>query len=140
MNLMPSVLANACRGGALPWSTDHALGALLLACPFDVRPACRHTADTRTRDYEIRDPLLTEEGREQCVALQKDLKSTIPREFMHKPVRLIIVSPLKRCIETAQLSLDWLIEAGVPMVADADWQGTPESLHHQSCDLRDKAS
>jgi hypothetical protein len=39
-------------------------------------------------------------------------------------VDLIVVSPLKRCIQTAFGSLGWLIDAGVPIIADADWQGT----------------
>lgn len=36
---------------------------------------------------------------------------------------LIIVSPMRRTIQTALDSLDWLIEKGVKIQADADWQG-----------------
>jgi hypothetical protein len=39
-------------------------------------------------------------------------------------VGLIIVSPMKRTIETALLAFGELVERGVPIVAHAGWQGT----------------
>jgi hypothetical protein len=39
----------------------------------------------------------------------------------------IVVSPMKRTLQTALASLDWLIERGVPITADASWQGRPVS-------------
>ena len=36
---------------------------------------------------------------------------------------LILVSPMKRTLQTAVLSLDWLLEKGVPAQAHAGWQG-----------------
>ncbi len=35
----------------------------------------------------------------------------------------IVVSPMRRTIETAQISLKWLIDKGVQLEADARWQG-----------------
>jgi broad specificity phosphatase PhoE len=35
----------------------------------------------------------------------------------------IVVSPMRRTIQTALLSLDWLIAKGVAVEVDADWQG-----------------
>ena len=37
---------------------------------------------------------------------------------------LIVTSPMVRTVQTALGSLDWLIEKGVKIEADAGWQGT----------------
>lgn len=36
---------------------------------------------------------------------------------------LIVVSPMRRTIQTALRSVDWLLEKGIPIQADASWQG-----------------
>ncbi len=41
-------------------------------------------------------------------------------------VGLILVSPMRRTIETALRSLDFLLERGVPIQAHAGWQGERE--------------
>ncbi|CAO2655522.1 Nn.00g043250.m01.CDS01 [Neocucurbitaria sp. VM-36] len=50
-----------------------------------------------TRDYDIRDAVLTAKGKEQCQTLQ----STFPH---HGNVDIIFASPLRRTIQTAALS------------------------------------
>ncbi|KAJ0295437.1 hypothetical protein COL516b_012589 [Colletotrichum fioriniae] len=44
--------------------------------------------------------------------------------FADETDAIIIVSPMRRTIQTALLSLDWLIKKGVPIQADARWQGS----------------
>lgn len=41
---------------------------------------------------------------------------------------LIVVSPMRRTLQTALLGLDWLVEKGVPLRPDAGWQGMFRSL------------
>jgi hypothetical protein len=38
-------------------------------------------------------------------------------------VQLIVVSPMRRAIQTCLIGLDWLIDSGVPILPDARWQG-----------------
>ncbi|KAK3935539.1 histidine phosphatase superfamily [Diplogelasinospora grovesii] len=73
------------------------------------------------KDYSIPDPELSEKGRQQCIALKESLMPRIPDEL---DVGLIVVSPMKRTIETALLAFPELIERGIPIVAHADWQET----------------
>lgn len=67
----------------------------------------------------IHDPDLTEEGHEQCAHLRKSLIENP----LAQQAEAIIVSPLRRTIQTALRSVDWLIEKGVKIEADAAWQG-----------------
>jgi hypothetical protein len=39
----------------------------------------------------------------------------------------IVVSPMRRTLQTAMLSLDWLVDRGVKIEGNADWQGKPPS-------------
>ncbi|OCL05552.1 phosphoglycerate mutase-like protein [Glonium stellatum] len=71
------------------------------------------------KDRSIPDPDLSPLGFEQCVALRDHLKENLPQ---HPDVDLIIVSPMRRAIQTASVALDWLIERGVKVHLDADWQ------------------
>lgn len=41
---------------------------------------------------------------------------------------LIVVSPMRRTLQTALLGLDWLVKKGVPLRPDAGWQGMFRSL------------
>ncbi|KAH6658322.1 histidine phosphatase superfamily [Truncatella angustata] len=70
------------------------------------------------KNYDIHDPDLSEAGFGQLKALRESL--------MNNPVAqnagLIITSPMRRTIQTALGSVDWLIAKGIPIVADADWQ------------------
>lgn len=75
-----------------------------------------------TKDYQIRDPPLTDEGLEQCTPLHDSLRA----RFSHIAPEdaAIVASPMDRTLNTAQRGLAWLIEKGVKVVADPDWQGT----------------
>ncbi|KAI1475487.1 phosphoglycerate mutase-like protein [Daldinia eschscholtzii] len=75
----------------------------------------RHNAE---KDFSIPDPDLTEEGHGQCV----DLRKSLIENPLAQQAELIVVSPLRRTIQTALRSVDWLIEKGVKIEADADWQ------------------
>lgn len=68
-------------------------------------------------------------GVEQCVALRHSLQE----RFADTPVGdiTIIASPMRRTLQTALLTTDWLLEQGVTIEASADWQGT------QLCPLLD---
>ncbi|KAK3998170.1 histidine phosphatase superfamily [Cladorrhinum sp. PSN332] len=77
------------------------------------------------RDYTIHDPPLSELGRNQCLDLKANLTPKIPSEL---DVELIIVSPMKRTIETALLAFPELIERGIPIVAHAGWQENSSQL------------
>ncbi|KAI0155408.1 phosphoglycerate mutase-like protein [Hypoxylon sp. FL1284] len=71
-----------------------------------------------TQNYQLHDPDLTEEGHGQCADLRKGL---MENELVQK-ADLIVVSPLRRTIQTAFRSVDWLVEKGVKVEADASWQ------------------
>jgi len=71
------------------------------------------------KDYTLHDPDLSELGRQQCQSLKAHLLPRIPTEL---DVGLILVSPMRRTIQTALLALGPLIESGVPIVAHAGWQ------------------
>ncbi|ROT40932.1 phosphoglycerate mutase-like protein [Sodiomyces alkalinus F11] len=63
-------------------------------------------------------PDLTSLGVEQC----EELRKSLVEHFADVRDAAIIVSPMRRTIQTALLSLDWLLERGTPIQADARWQ------------------
>ncbi|KAJ8108173.1 hypothetical protein ONZ43_g6506 [Nemania bipapillata] len=71
-----------------------------------------------TKDYSLHDPDLTELGREQCVELREGLMA----DPLAQQAELIITSPMRRTIQTALATVDWLMEKGVKIQADAHWQ------------------
>ncbi|OHW99404.1 phosphoglycerate mutase [Colletotrichum incanum] len=73
----------------------------------------------QTVDWNIHDPDLSSLGLEQC----QELREHLLQRFGNETDALIIVSPMRRTIQTALLSLDWLIKKGVRIQADARWQG-----------------
>ncbi|KAK4119265.1 phosphoglycerate mutase-like protein [Parathielavia appendiculata] len=73
------------------------------------------------KDYTLHDPELSELGRKQCAELKEQLIPRIPKNL---DVGLIIVSPMKRTLETALLAFGELIDRGIPIVAHAGWQET----------------
>ncbi|KAH7062271.1 histidine phosphatase superfamily, partial [Macrophomina phaseolina] len=86
------------------------------------------------KDYSIPDPVLSQLGLQQCVQLRDHLRQHLP---LADQAELIVVSPMRRTLQTALLGLDWLIEKGVPVRLDAGWQensskpcdtGTPTSV------------
>ncbi|KAH8754957.1 histidine phosphatase superfamily [Hyaloscypha finlandica] len=82
-----------------------------------------------TQDSSLHDPELSQSGREQCIKLRENLQNSMPAELRDN-VGLIIVSPMRRTIETALLSLNVFLNKGVPIQADARWQENSD----QPCD------
>ncbi|KAK9773541.1 putative Phosphoglycerate mutase [Seiridium cardinale] len=72
-------------------------------------------------DWNIGDPALTTKGEAQCKQLALDLqyKHSFPREET-----LIVVSPLRRTLQSYQHGLGWLAEEGVRVELRAEWQET----------------
>ncbi|KAE8452189.1 hypothetical protein EG329_001656 [Mollisiaceae sp. DMI_Dod_QoI] len=71
-------------------------------------------------NYELPDPALTDLGfGEQCNELARHLQSELP---LAQQIELIVVSPMKRTLQTAQQALGWLMERGVPVILRAEWQ------------------
>jgi broad specificity phosphatase PhoE len=71
-------------------------------------------------DWSLHDPPLSALGEQQCVELQESLK----KEELVNKVDLIVVSAMRRTLQTAKLGLGWLIEdKKVPVIVDAGWQG-----------------
>jgi broad specificity phosphatase PhoE len=71
-------------------------------------------------DFNIPDPVLSKKGEQQCRALRDHLRAKQP---LAQKIELIVASPLRRTLQTAQLSLDWLIEEGVNIIPLAKLQG-----------------
>ncbi|KAK1717162.1 histidine phosphatase superfamily [Colletotrichum lupini] len=84
----------------------------------------RH-AQALHNDWNIHDPDLSSLGLSQC----QELKENLSERFADETEAIIIVSPMRRTIQTALLSLDWLIKKGVPIQADARWQGNKPSIY-----------
>lgn len=61
----------------------------------------------------------------QCV----DLKASLQKKLDGETDIAIMVSPMRRTIQTALVSLDWLIQNGVPITAHASWQGEHHMFH-----------
>lgn len=76
-------------------------------------------ANSAAREHSIPDPELSQLGREQC----KQLRESLSQQFGDVNDAVAVVSPMRRTIETALLSLGWLAERGIPIQADALWQG-----------------
>ena len=74
------------------------------------------------QDHSLHDPSLSELGYSQLPALKKSLQERFGN--VEPGDIAIITSPMRRCIQTALGSIDWLLEKGLKMTANADWQGT----------------
>ncbi|KAI9874287.1 MAG: hypothetical protein M1830_009887 [Pleopsidium flavum] len=70
-------------------------------------------------NYELPDPALSELGISQCEQLQAHLKHDLP---IAQTVGLIVVSPMRRTLQTAKLALGWLIDRGIPVQLRGEWQ------------------
>ncbi|KAI0136545.1 hypothetical protein BJ170DRAFT_677417 [Xylariales sp. AK1849] len=84
-------------------------------------------------DWEIADPILTEKGLAQCESLALDLKS---KYSFPEHETLLVVSPLKRTVQSYHGGLSWLVKAGVPVQLRAEWQETTAN----PCDIGTDAS
>ncbi len=68
----------------------------------------------------IPDPALTDLGfGEQCDQLAKYLQNEEP---LARQIELIVVSPMRRTMQTAQQGLGWLMKKGVPVILRAEFQ------------------
>jgi phosphohistidine phosphatase SixA len=71
-------------------------------------------------DWSIHDPPLSELGEQQCKELHESLKNS----KIGNEVELIVVSAMRRTLQTASIGLEWLIkEKGIKVIPDAGWQG-----------------
>lgn len=75
--------------------------------------------DIRAEEYNIPDPPLTTLGFEQAEQLQDSLQQCLN---LAAKVELIVVSPMRRTLQTVQYSLQWLISQGVPVQLRGEWQ------------------
>ncbi|KAF1845899.1 phosphoglycerate mutase-like protein [Cucurbitaria berberidis CBS 394.84] len=73
-------------------------------------------------DWSIHDAPLSELGEQQCLELQESLKNS----KIGNEVDLIVVSAMRRTLQTATIGLDWLIKKGVKVIPDAGWQETAD--------------
>ncbi|OSS54605.1 hypothetical protein B5807_01650 [Epicoccum nigrum] len=70
-----------------------------------------------TSDWSIHDPPLTDLGRHQSAELHESLQAS----SLAQKTDLIVVSPMRRTLETMTIGLDFLIKKGVPVLPDANW-------------------
>ncbi|KAI2640198.1 phosphoglycerate mutase-like protein [Xylaria nigripes] len=70
------------------------------------------------QDYSKHDPSITELGHQQCAKLRE----TLMADTLAQQAELVITSSMRRTIQTTLSAVDWLVEKGVKVVADADWQ------------------
>ncbi|KAF2142185.1 uncharacterized protein K452DRAFT_287404 [Aplosporella prunicola CBS 121167] len=71
------------------------------------------------REYHIPDPELSLLGLQQCKDLRDHLRQHLP---LADEAELVVVSPMRRTLQTALGGLDWLIKKGVRVRVDALWQ------------------
>jgi broad specificity phosphatase PhoE len=69
-------------------------------------------------DWSFHDPKLSDLGEQQSRELHESLKAS----EIGNQVDLIVVSAMRRTLQTATIGLDWLIKKGVPVLPDANWQ------------------
>ncbi|KAM0201951.1 hypothetical protein ACHAQI_011084 [Fusarium lateritium] len=82
----------------------------------------RHAQAFHNVAHNLPDPPLTEKGEGQCSLLRENLLETFSNAVDNPDDVAIIVSPMRRTLQTAMLSLDWLVERGVKIEGNADWQ------------------
>jgi broad specificity phosphatase PhoE len=71
-------------------------------------------------DWSLHDPPLSELGSQQCKEMEESLKNS----KIGNEVELIVVSSMRRTLQTASIGLEWLIkEKGLKVLPDAGWQG-----------------
>ena len=99
----------------------------------------RHAQGTHNvnNDYRSKDNLdapLTETGMVQCAELAQRIATATdgPLYQLRESAQLIVTSPLRRCIQTATLSLRPLVEREIPMVAH---ESVRETVNY-NCDRR----
>lgn len=69
-------------------------------------------------DWSFHDPKLSDLGELQSRELHESLKAS----KIGDDIELIVVSPMRRTLQTATIGLDWLIKKGILVHPDARWQ------------------
>lgn len=69
-------------------------------------------------DWSFHDPKLSDLGIQQSLELQDSLKAS----KISNEVELIVVSPMRRTLQTATIGLDFLIKKGIKVLPNANWQ------------------
>ncbi|KAF2797808.1 phosphoglycerate mutase-like protein [Melanomma pulvis-pyrius CBS 109.77] len=88
-------------------------------------------------DWSLHDPPLSELGEQQCAELQESLK----KAQIADEVELIVVSAMRRTLQTAALGLDWLItEKKIEVLPDAGWQENADKPCDTGCPITTMAS
>ena len=82
-------------------------------------------ANPMLQDYSLRDPPLSQLGIQQCQELQEHLQKNLD---IAQKVELIVISPMRRTLQTAQLSLGWLLDQGISSQIRGEWQGMKVQL------------
>ncbi|CAG8983919.1 hypothetical protein HYALB_00006886 [Hymenoscyphus albidus] len=80
-------------------------------------------------NYSIPDPPLSSPlgFEKQCTELQEALKT----DPIAQKAELIVISPMRRTLQTAQQGLGFLIDRGVPVILRAEWQENSD----KPCDI-----
>ncbi|EMR80816.1 putative phosphoglycerate mutase protein [Botrytis cinerea BcDW1] len=79
-----------------------------------------HNVSNKAHNYELHDPALTGLGfGTQCDELASHLENEVP---LAREIDLIVVSPMRRTLQTAQQVLGWLMKGGVPVILRPEWQ------------------
>jgi len=76
------------------------------------------------KDYTLPDPVLSDLGIEQCYALATHLQQD---PHIAQDAELIVVSPMRRTLQTVRHGLGWLRLRGVPVIVRGDWQENSDS-------------
>jgi hypothetical protein len=76
--------------------------------------------DDIIEEYNIPDPSLSDLGIQQCHQLNEHMRTKQP---LGEKIELIVSSPFRRTLSTALISFSWLIEQGIKIIPDANWQG-----------------
>ncbi|KAE9992748.1 hypothetical protein EG327_007824 [Venturia inaequalis] len=83
-----------------------------------------HVLTADSRDYSLHDPVLSDLGIQQCKQLHEHL---INSESLINDVQLIVVSPMRRTLQTADIALShWIKMRKVGVKLDGGWQETSD--------------
>lgn len=72
-----------------------------------------------THDWKYADPALTPKGEAQCKQLALDIQT---KYDFPKEETLVVVSPLRRTLQSYHHGLSWLAEQGIRVELRAEWQ------------------
>ncbi|KAI2470027.1 phosphoglycerate mutase-like protein [Annulohypoxylon bovei var. microspora] len=90
----------------------------------------RHAEALHTHDWSLPDPSLSDRG----INHSRKLQEALERGFSYSPDEcLIVVSPLRRTLQTVKYGLRWLRNRGVRVEVRAEWQETTDN----PCDIGD---